>query len=201
MEFKKYCVIMLGDVSGCKSQIEKVSDIEKPRYMEATGLVISTFSSVLLVKELTSYFKSFKRNFVVFELNLDNSGFNLTDKNIQNLIFDEMLDKKNGSESKTDSIFDSLLNNEKSKEEFEETVNKFTTLQDQIKSSLTDNGFEVPEIDMKLETKRVKAKVWYHIREDMETSEIERIIDEILDKGDSITEYEKGILSKLSEKI
>ena len=82
MEFKKYCVIMLGDVSGCKTQIEKVSDIEKPRYMEATGLVISTFSSVLLVKELTSYFKSFKRNFVVFELNLHNSGFNLTDKNI-----------------------------------------------------------------------------------------------------------------------
>tara|TARA_R110002050_G_scaffold34397_1_gene86759 strand:+ start:2219 stop:2812 length:594 start_codon:yes stop_codon:yes gene_type:complete len=197
MEFKKYCVIMLGDVSGCKTQIEKVSDIEKPRYMEATGLVISTFSSVLLVKELTSYFKSFKRNFVVFELNLDNSGFNLTDKNIQKLIFDEMLDKKNGSESKTDSLFDSLLN----KEEFEETVNKFTSLQDQIKSSLTDNGFETPEIDMKVETKRVKAKVWYHIREDMGTSEIERIIDEILDKGDSITEYEKGILSKLSEKI
>jgi hypothetical protein len=76
----------MGDTKGVSIDIEKVSD-GKPNILDAKGIVISTFSSALEPKELTDWFKLNNRNFFVFDLDSENSGFNIIKKEIHEGLF------------------------------------------------------------------------------------------------------------------
>jgi len=88
MKFRNYCVVALGKVDGCKEEIIKIAESDI-KFIKSTGVIIATFSSVATPSELKTYFQSFDRNFVLFELGKDNYGANLTDISIYNHLFGE----------------------------------------------------------------------------------------------------------------
>ena len=86
MEFKNYCIVVMGDTLGVQSEIQKISETT-PNILDAKGILISTFSSIANVDELTEWFKSNKRSFLIFELDNKHSGYNITKKEIHEGLF------------------------------------------------------------------------------------------------------------------
>lgn len=82
MEFRNYCLVIMGDTKNVFSEIEKVSETQ-PNILDAKGILIATFSSALKPNELTDWFRLNKRNFLIFDLNPNTSGFNILKKEIQ----------------------------------------------------------------------------------------------------------------------
>lgn len=86
MKFRNYCLVIMGDTKNVLSEIEKVSETP-PNLLDAKGILISTFTSVLKPNELTDWFRLNKRNFLLFDLNPNASGFNILKKDIHNGLF------------------------------------------------------------------------------------------------------------------
>jgi len=63
----------MGNTDGAKNEIRKIAE-GSPRYMDAKGILITTFRSTMIPAELKDYFKLNKRSFMVFDLNEDASG-------------------------------------------------------------------------------------------------------------------------------
>ena len=86
MKFRNYCIVVMGDTLGVKEEIQKVSEIT-PNILDAKGILIATFSSIVEPNELTDWFKENNRSFMVFDLNKSVSGFNITKKEIHEGLF------------------------------------------------------------------------------------------------------------------
>jgi hypothetical protein len=86
MKFRNYCIVLMGMVDGSLLEIEKVSE-GKIHTLNAKGVYIATFSSVLEPNEITEFFKSNKRNFLIFDLDVNNSGYNFIKDEIHNGLF------------------------------------------------------------------------------------------------------------------
>jgi hypothetical protein len=76
----------MGDTLGSQEEIIKVSEI-KPNVLDAKGILIATFSSIIEPSELTEWFTSRNRSFLLFDLNETSSGFNITKKEIHEGLF------------------------------------------------------------------------------------------------------------------
>jgi hypothetical protein len=76
----------MGDTLGSQEEIMKVSEI-KPNVLDAKGILIATFSSIIEPSELTEWFTSRNRSFLLFDLNETSSGFNITKKEIHEGLF------------------------------------------------------------------------------------------------------------------
>lgn len=87
MEFKDYCVIVLGDVDGAKEEISRISESDV-RFAESKGVLMATFYTVATAPELKTYLESYNRNFFLFEMGDDNYGVNLNDEVIYNHLFE-----------------------------------------------------------------------------------------------------------------
>lgn len=89
MKFRNYCLIALGDFDGIKDEILKIAEtnISKPHYLDAKGILICTFTSATNPQELKQYFKDYNRSFVLFELNEDTSGVHLENEKLHSHIF------------------------------------------------------------------------------------------------------------------
>ena len=85
--FKNYCIVVMGHTEGVIDEINGVSDLTPPNILDAKGILLSTFSSVFNISELNETFKTFKRSFLIFELDDKTSGVNITNKNIHNGLF------------------------------------------------------------------------------------------------------------------
>lgn len=170
MNFKNYCIIIMGETKGCKIEVVKISE-DTPRFLEAKGVTIATFLSVAEPGELTEYFKSFNRNFLVFELKKDVSGYNIKDKVIHKMLFGH-LDIGNtfkSYEDKTNKLMDEISNN--------------------INSEL--------KITNDKDTSHINTNK-YVVNDSMSKKEIEKLIDTILDKGnENMTDYDKKTLEEL----
>lgn len=186
MNFKNYCIIIMGETKGCKIEVVKIAE-DTPRFLEAKGVTIATFLSVAEPGEITEYFKSFDRNFLVFHLDEDVSGFNLKDRNIQRLLFghlDDSNDKTREIEERTNRLI-------------EEINNKVSI--DKPKSKKTNS--RVDEIMDKLRRKHEEENGKYTISDDMSQNEMTDIINKILDKGtENLTEYDRETLTELSKR-
>lgn len=89
IELTNYCIAILGTVEGVKTEINKISD-NSPRYMEAKGLLIGVFKSVMRVNELNDYFKLNGRSFLIFVMGENNYGAHLNEK-LNNFLFSGLL--------------------------------------------------------------------------------------------------------------
>lgn len=86
MKFRNYCLVVIGETSGIKDEIAKISETT-PSYLDGGGLFIATFASAVNPKELTDWFTLHKRNFLIFDLNQEYSGFNINRKETHEGLF------------------------------------------------------------------------------------------------------------------
>jgi hypothetical protein len=84
--FKNYCVVVMGNTVGAKEEIIRVSEID-PHILDARGILIGTFSSIIEVNELKEWFTSRNRSFLLFELNETTSAYNIEKKEIEEGLF------------------------------------------------------------------------------------------------------------------
>ena len=89
MEFKNYCIVVMGQTDGVLIEINKVSE-KLLGVMDGKGLVISTFVSNMEINELTDFFKESKRNFLLFTIDSKMSGFNFINPKIQEELFSKI---------------------------------------------------------------------------------------------------------------
>ena len=64
MEFKNYCIVVMGNTEGIVLEINKISEkILGSMQAKEKGTAIITFTSNAEINELNDYFKECKRNF------------------------------------------------------------------------------------------------------------------------------------------
>jgi len=86
----------MGDTKNVFSEIEKISE-NKPNILDAKGIVIATFTSFVDIKEITAWFTLNDRNFLVFDLDKEYSGFHISKQEISDGLFG-FLEKSNDKE-------------------------------------------------------------------------------------------------------
>ena len=86
MKFRNYCIVVMGDTLGVQAEIQKISETT-PNVLDAKGILISTFSSLVELNELKEWFKENKRSFLIFDLDEESSGFNIMKKNVEDGLF------------------------------------------------------------------------------------------------------------------
>jgi hypothetical protein len=166
MRFINYCLVVMGDTKNVLLEIEKISET-KPNVLDAKGVLIATFSSVASPQELTNWFTENNRNFLIFDLDKNVSGFNITKKNIHDGLFgflskidlnsrsEELLRALDLSSNTITNItgYSSNIKITQSKEKYPEiNVSKMTSLEKkELMDRLIDNGVDkLSEDDKKL---------------------------------------------------
>lgn len=174
MKFRNYCIVVMGTMDGSdvRLEIEKIAE-SKINVLDARGLLIATFTSGVSPKELTDWFKLNKRNFLLFDLNEENSGFNVTKKDIHEGLFGFLKEMSNKDlEDKTVEFLKDI--------EMTSDTKNFTSF---------------------VKQNRKKEKVKKITKEDvkkMTIKEKQELQDSIIDNGvENMTEYDKEILSFL----
>ena len=173
MKFRNYCVVIMGDTIGVVPEIDKVSE-SKPNVLDAKGIVIATFTSFMEPKELSEWFKSNNRSFLVFDLDQENSGFFISKKDIHEGLFGflkEYNDKTLG----------------------ENTVDFLNTIK------IINNGERnTNKISAYTETTAVTVELTQEDINNMCKTEKKELYDNIIDKGvQNLTDYDKKILGFL----
>ena len=59
MKFRNYCIVVMGDTLGVQAEIQKISETT-PNVLDAKGILISTFSSLVELNELKEWFQKQK---------------------------------------------------------------------------------------------------------------------------------------------
>jgi hypothetical protein len=159
MKFKNYCIAVLGNTKNVKSEIKNISEGDV-RYADGTGLLLCTFQSVATAGELTEYFQSNNRSFLLFELGKDNYGAFLAKENLHNQLFGHM--KENGHDIvslMTDKIMSDIMKTNIAEPEFVLDVDKMSD--DEITETLNnilDKGYDNLTDDDKIILEKLRKK-------------------------------------------
>lgn len=176
MKFINYCVIIMGDTKDVFNEIEKISD-SKPNVLDAKGIVITTFSSALNVKELTDWFKLNNRSFFIFDLDPENSGYSIIKKDIHNGLFG----------------FLDIIN----KEVLEERASKLMDAIEEAKI-ISEDGLIVENDTnefIKVERKIIPRRFTELEILEMTSLQKDELLNRIIDNGvENITEHDKKII-------
>jgi len=175
MKFRSYCIVLMGETSGCKLEIGKIAE-DSPRFLEAKGIVISTFTSIAEVGEITDYFKSLNRNFLIFDTNPETSGYFLTNEGLNDALFGHIT-------KEYDLELEDLTN---------ELIDDVSSVNEKASSGITSHGSSI----------EVKTKVKYkkEVLKEMRKEERDNLMNEILDKGvENLTDHDKEILEFLTK--
>ena len=157
MRFRNYCIVVMGatENESIKKEIEKVSD-SKINILDARGIVIGTFTSALCIKELSDYFKLNDRNFLLFDLNEENSGVNIIKKEIHKGLFGFLKEmNEDNLEDKAVEFLKDVENQDvkrvvrprkdysKPKKLTQDDIDKMSNKEkDELQNSIIDNGLE-----------------------------------------------------------
>ena len=164
----------MGDTLGSQEEIIKVSEI-KPNVLDAKGILIATFSSIIEPSELTEWFTSRNRSFLLFDLNETSSGFNITKKEIHEGLFGFL---KN-------------LNVEQMNEDFLRTIH----LSSDTKAVKTEK--KKTQKETKNKNLLDKAKI-----EKMSNHEKDELLNQLIDNGlEKLSKHDKTLLHLLFEHI
>lgn len=173
MKFRNYCVVIMGETSGVVPEIHNISEV-KPNVLDAKGIVIATFNSFMEPKELSEWFKSNNRSFLIFDLNEENSGFNITRKDIHEGLFGFLRQYDN----------DALDSN---------TIDFLNTIK-----TINSGGKNSNETTAYTETTAVSIEMTESDIDSMTKTEKKELYDKIIDKGvKNLTDYDKKLLSFL----
>lgn len=171
MKFRNYALIIMGFTEGIFEEIRNISE-SRPNVLDAEGIVISTFTSNLEPRELKDYFKLNKRNFFVFDLNENNSGFNFENKKINNGLFGFLNNMNDEAlKQKTDDLI----------QEISSTTVTNKSLKGKKKKS--SENFKLEDIDK------------------MTSTDKNNLMNKLIDKGiENLSVYDKKMLDKLASK-
>lgn len=169
MKFRNYCIVVMGKMGGVKDEIIKIAET-KPRYLDATGILIATFASVAQPAELEEFFKRDGRSFLIFDLNKENSSYHLDNLGFNKHLFGDILEQ-------------------------EEKLKEMSVRIMQEISGSTPNGNGI--IETKVVPKiKVEPKI---VIGDLTPKEREGLVNEIFDKGiDKMTKSDKKLLEEIS---
>lgn len=147
MKFRNYCIVVMGDTQNVLGEIIKVAET-KPNVLDAKGILIATFSSVAEPKELTDYFKLNGRNFLLFDLNSENSGFHMIKDEINEGLFGFLKDMNEETlKKKTDSLIEEISSTTVTSKSFKTTKNGATesviTLEEQLQQAVENEDYEL----------------------------------------------------------
>ena len=172
MKFRNYCVVVMGDTLGVVQEIEKISD-SKPNILDAKGIIIATFTSFVEPSEISEWFTVNNRSFLVFDLNENNSGFNITKKDIHEGLFGFL--------------------REVNQEQLEsKSLDFLSTMPSGIING--KSGFTVSDAEV-VENEISEADI-----EQMTKSEREEMMNQLIENGiENLTEYDKKILPLLAK--
>jgi excinuclease UvrABC helicase subunit UvrB len=137
MKFRNYCIVVMGDTLGVQAEIQKISETT-PNVLDAKGILISTFSSLVELNELKEWFKENKRSFLIFDLDEESSGFHIIKKNIEDGLFGFL--KNTNTNELTEKFAKAVEYSSITK-----TVNikeKKISLEDQLKEALEHEDYE-----------------------------------------------------------
>jgi|LakMenE01Jun11ns_1017448.scaffolds.fasta_scaffold9646310_2 hypothetical protein len=137
MKFRNYCIVVMGDTLGVQAEIQKISETT-PNVLDAKGILISTFSSLVELNELKEWFKENKRSFLIFDLDEESSGFHIIKKNVENGLFGFL--KNTNTNELTEKFAKAVEYSSITK-----TVNikeKKISLEDQLKEALEHEDYE-----------------------------------------------------------
>jgi hypothetical protein len=162
----------MGNTSGVQSEIAKICEGD-PNVLDAKGILIATFTSFAEPNELTAWFTENNRNFLIFDLDKENSGFNFTKKEIHDGLFG-FLKHVNTSE-----MNDNFLKTVSLSSDTKETKSTKKSTRNSVKNN------------NKLDLKNI---------EKMSSSEKQDLLNELIDSGlDNLTEEDKKLLPLLAK--
>jgi len=170
MKFRNYCIVIMGDTKNVLPEIVKISET-KPNILDSKGILIATFASIAEPKEITDYFKLNGRNFLVFDLNEENSGVFISKKEINDGLFGFLKE----------------FNNEVLKQKTEELM---TTIDIEMTSTTVSS-----------KSRKLRTEFQVSIEEiyNMSPKEKNELMNKLIDKGaENLSEYDKKILTMLS---
>jgi hypothetical protein len=173
MKFRNYCAVIMGDFNSQEvlAEILKVTETE-PNTLDANGIIIITFTSVAEPRELTDYFKENKRNFVIFDMNTEYSGYHIMKKNINDGLFGS---QKNLSDDTLKERMNGLIH--------------------EISSSTVTNKVQTKDISDISEIKITSNDI-----SKMSMNDKNNLINKILTKdGKNLSDYDKELLGLLSD--
>lgn len=171
MKFRNYCLVIMGDTKNILPEVIKIAET-KPNILDVTGMVVLTFSSILEPRELSDYFYLHGRNFLVFDLNPENSGYYFKKQDINEALFSFINLMDNESlQQKTDDLLQELTST---------TVTNETKLDK--KSDSKNQGVSVNDIDK------------------MSSDERNQLMNTLIEKGvnKALTDNDKKLLKKLT---
>lgn len=164
-------MVVMGETEGVLPEIIKVAET-KPNVLDAKGILIATFSSVAEPRELTDYFKLNNRNFLLFDLNSENSGYHISKDEINDGLFGFLkhMDEEN-LKQKTDDLIKEISSTT--------VTNKSRKLNTSKRK--TENKISIDDID------------------NMSPNDKNELMNKLIDKGiENLSEYDKKILDRLA---
>ena len=170
MRFRNYCIVVMGDTKNVLPEIVKISET-KPNILDSKGILIATFASIASPREISDYFKLNGRNFLVFDLNEENSGVFISKKEIN------------------DGLFGFL-------KEFNDEV-----LKQKTEELITTIDLEMTSTTVSSKTRKLRTEFYVSIEqiEQMSPKEKNDLMNKLIDKGvENLSEYDKKILNMLS---
>ena len=188
INFKQYCAVFFNPTDGLNEEVSKICE-EAPRTMKGKGISIYTFTSIVEAPVLTEYFKSYDRNFLLFDLKEENSGFNFIDKVKENDLFGFLKSNESNKdfEKLSNTLMDDILKDIHGTKESTPDVDISSII-----SNTTTKGFEIyqrPELE----------EYSLSIDDDMSKKDINEMVNKIIDKGvENLTDLDKKMLDKLS---
>jgi len=144
MKFRNYCIVVMGDTQNVLAEIIKVSET-KPNVLDAKGILIATFSSVAEPRELTDYFKLNGRNFLIFDLNSENSGFHMVKNEINEGLFGFLKDMNDETlKEKTNNLIHEISSTTVTRS-FKQKDNQVDniTLEEKLQLAVENEDFEL----------------------------------------------------------
>tara|TARA_R110000782_G_scaffold141971_3_gene234680 strand:- start:529 stop:1050 length:522 start_codon:yes stop_codon:yes gene_type:complete len=169
MKFRNYCIVVMGKMGTVKDEIIKIAET-KPRYLDATGILMATFASVAEPAELEEFFKKDGRSFFIFDLNKENSAYHLDNLSFNKHLFGDALEREEKVREMSARIMEEISGSTPN-------INGITEIK----------GMPKIKIDPKI------------VVEDLSPREREDLVNEIFDKGvEKMTKSDKKLLKEIS---
>jgi hypothetical protein len=189
---KNYLGVFFNPVVDIEDDIIIISN-NTPRLIKGDGILLSTFSSNISVKELSDYFISLGRKFIITEIYDSQCVNNFNDEETSNEFFslfgfDNEINKM--QQSFTDDAFKSF----------------FSFISDSTNNTTNNYNFDLSFLPIIEDSEELPIEDNLTVLSDEEInnlsdSEVIKMIDELIDKGlANLSKYDRILLDKLSKK-